>query len=578
MSGFRVSRSITAAALLAAVAGIAAACGGDDGKGRPKPPSPSGGSGAAGGDEGGGGAGDTGGTGGAAPGTCGDGVADPEEACDGPDLKGAACQSFGFEGGELGCSAACAVDTSGCSGTEACQDGRDNDGDAAVDCVDPECAEACADLCAAPVALPDPALASGDTSNHAIVESGCTGGAPGVAYSFTATTTGFLDVVLAPHTDAALVAVLRGACDDAATERACGELSAGAGIENRLSVPVRAGDAFYVIVTGADGSHTGAFDLAVQSRTTVCGDGAQDPSEECDNPVDGMDDGCSDDCRLEPTEVEPNDTVATANDHAAPFFAAIEPSGDVDVVRVTVPIGPTALIAETADVTSADCLNHRLDTIIEILDDSGAPIVLRDDGGIGRCARAVAPALAAGDYYVRVSAHRGPAQRAPYRLDVTLVQEICGDGTATEGEQCDDGNTTSGDGCSATCRFELEETEPNNTPAQADAYADPWLAELSPARDVDVVAVSVPGPSSTLYVSTTDNGTEACMRGRLDSYVEILGDGGATVLASDDDSGEGYCSFTMADDLPAGTYHVRVRAAEIAPDATFFYRLNVTVL
>ncbi|WP_437963087.1 DUF4215 domain-containing protein [Sorangium sp. So ce260] len=576
MSGFRVSRGITTIALLAAAVVAAASCGGDDD--RPRPQSPSGGAGAAGG-EGGGGGGDEGG-GGATPGDCGDGVAELDEACDGADLRNATCQSFGFESGELRCSPECTADTSGCAGVEGCQDGRDNDGDGSADCSDPECEAACADMCAAPVALPDPATVTGNTSGHAAVEGGCAAGSPGVAYTFTATTTGFLDVVLTPWTDAALVAVLRGACDDAATESGCAGVSAGAGIENRLTVPVRAGDAFHVVVAGGDEGQIGAFDLAVRSRETVCGDRIQDPAEECDNLVGQPDDGCTDDCRLEATEVEPNDTIETANPHAAPFIASIGPApdGDADVVRVTVPSGPTTLVAETADITTSDCLDGRLDTIIDILDASGALLVQRDFGGIGNCARAVAPALAAGDYYVRVTANVAPDRGAPYRLLVTLVPEVCGDGVATEGEQCDDGNTTPGDGCSAACRFELDETEPNDTPAQAGAHAAPWLAEISPAGDVDVVTVSVPGPSSTLIATVSDNGTEACMNGRIDSYVEILGDDGAAVLASDDDSGAGYCSSASVTDLAEGTYHVRVRAAELVPDATFFYRLNVTVL
>ncbi|WP_438021347.1 DUF4215 domain-containing protein [Sorangium sp. So ce315] len=573
MSRFRVSRGIAAIALLSAAA-VAAACGGDDDN-RPRPQSPSGGAGAAGGVGGSGGGEGGGGEGG---GACGNDIAELDETCDGADLRGATCESLGFDGGELRCSAECTADTSGCAGVEACQDGRDNDGDGSADCGDPECEAACADLCAAPVALTDPALVTGDTSGHAAVEGGCAPGAPGVAYTFTATTTGFLDVVLTPETDAGLVAVLRGACDDAATELECGGVSAGAGIENRLTVPVREGDAFYVVVTGANAGQTGAFALAVRSRETICGDRIQDPAEECDDGNDEPDDGCSEDCRLEATEVEPNDTPATANPYEEPFFATIDGPDDVDVVRVTVPRGPTALVVETGDITSSDCLNGRLDTMIDILDENGAVIVQRDFGGIGRCARAVAPALAAGDYYVRVAANVGPEQRSPYGLLVTLVPEVCGDGNTTYSEQCDDGNTTSGDGCSAACRFELDETEPNNTPAQADAHAAPWLAEISPARDVDVVAVNVPGPRSTLIATVSDNGTEACMNGRLDSYVEILGDNGATVLASDDDSGIGYCSSALATGLAAGTYHVRVRAAEIVPDATFFYRLNVTIL
>ncbi|XXX71686.1 DUF4215 domain-containing protein [Sorangium sp. So ce134] len=579
MSGFRVSRGIAAIALLSAAA-VAAACGADDDN-RPRPQSPAGGAGAAGGDGGGGGGGDGGGgggAGGAGGGACGNGVAELDEACDGADLRGATCESLGFNGGEVRCSPECTADTSGCTGVEACQDGRDNDGDGDADCSDPECEAACADLCGAPVALTDPAFVTGDTSGHAAVEGGCAAGAPGVAYTFTATTTGFLDVVLTPKTDAALLAVLRDDCEAAATEVACGGASAGAGIENRLTIPVREGDAFHVLVTSASADQAGAFDLAVGSRVTACGDRIQDPAEECDDGNEEPDDGCSDDCRLEATEVEPNNTIATATPYEEPFFATIDPPDDEDVVRVTVPSGPTALVVETSDITSSDCLDGRLDTVVDILDESGALIVRRDFGGVGHCARAVAPALPAGDYYVRVTARVGPEQRSPYGLLVTLVPEVCGDGDTTDGEQCDDGNTTAGDGCSAACRFELDETEPNDAPAQAGAYAAPWLAEISPAGDVDVVSVNVPGPSSTLIATVGDNGTEACMTGWIDSYVEILGNDGAAVLASDDDSGAGNCSSASIADLPAGTYHVRVRAADIVPDATFFYRLNVTIL
>ncbi|AUX43910.1 hypothetical protein SOCE26_053660 [Sorangium cellulosum] len=576
MSGYRVSRSAATAVLLSAVAVHAAACGGDDEMSGPRPPGHSSGDGGDGGD---GGAGAADGGGGAAPGDCGNGVVEAGEACDGTDLAGADCRSAGFDAGELACSAGCAFDTSGCSGVEVCQDGRDNDGDGSVDCGDPECAEACADMCAAPVALPDPAAVTGDTSGHAAIVSDCTLWAPGVAYTFTATTTGLLDVVLTPRTDAVLVALVRSDCDDETTQLACGAASPGVGIPNRLTMPVREGDALHVVVTGLDEGQTGAFDLAVRSRQTVCGDNIQDLTEACDNELDRPDDGCSNDCQLEVTEVEPNGTAATANPHTTPFFAAISPTSDADFVRVTVPSGPTDLIAETADVTTADCSSHKLDSVIEILDESGEQLVRSEAGGTGRCARAVAPALAAGDYYVRVAAGGGAVMSTfPYRLDVTLVPAVCGDGNLTASEQCDDGNTAPDDGCSPTCRFYQSETEPNATPAQADVYGVPWLAEIWPARDVDVVAVEVPGPRSTLLVSVNDNGTGGCIDGRLDSYIELLDADGVTVLASDGDSGDGNCSFLSESDLAAGTYYVVIKAPEFIRDTTFFYRLNVTIL
>ncbi len=46
---------------------------------------------------------------------CGDGVADPDEACDWGDLAGENCLSHGFEGGVLDCTpGSCTFDTSGC--------------------------------------------------------------------------------------------------------------------------------------------------------------------------------------------------------------------------------------------------------------------------------------------------------------------------------------------------------------------------------------------------------------------------------------------------------------------------------
>lgn len=49
---------------------------------------------------------------------CGDGTLQPLlfEACDGQDLGGATCESLGLPDGTLACTAACALDTSGCSG------------------------------------------------------------------------------------------------------------------------------------------------------------------------------------------------------------------------------------------------------------------------------------------------------------------------------------------------------------------------------------------------------------------------------------------------------------------------------
>ncbi len=53
------------------------------------------------------------------PTSCGNGVRDFGEECDGSDFGGQSCQDFGFDGGTLACLADCRMDTSGCTNAEA---------------------------------------------------------------------------------------------------------------------------------------------------------------------------------------------------------------------------------------------------------------------------------------------------------------------------------------------------------------------------------------------------------------------------------------------------------------------------
>ncbi len=45
---------------------------------------------------------------------CGDSIVSGLESCDGADLDGQSCQTLGFSGGDLSCSATCSLDSSGC--------------------------------------------------------------------------------------------------------------------------------------------------------------------------------------------------------------------------------------------------------------------------------------------------------------------------------------------------------------------------------------------------------------------------------------------------------------------------------
>jgi cysteine-rich repeat protein len=384
------------------------------------------------------------GMGGEAPGVCGDGTADPSEACDGDDFSGTSCVDFGFDTGTLDCSD-CEIETVGCSGTETCFDGRDNDGDRLTDCSDDECSEACAASCPAATILTDPASVTGDTTGHAsLLEPSCalTTGNSEVVYLFTATRTGVLDVRLS--SGAPLMLSVRDACDG--RERACT-------LSSSLESSIRAGDTVYVLVDGLDIASFGSYELSVSSRTITCGDRFQDGSEQCDdgNLVDN--DGCSGSCTLELSESEPNNDIARANPAEYPFVGAIGQTGDVDVVAVTLTEPALALVAQTTDFGDGACLAGEQDSNIEILDETGAVLASNDDTDAGLCALASTGALAPGTYYVRVSA--SPIGDTPRFAYVLLIEpDLCGNDVLSPGEGCDDGNQLPADGCSDTCQVE----------------------------------------------------------------------------------------------------------------------------
>ncbi len=395
-----------------------------------------------------GGGADQGGAGGAPPANCGDGMIGPGEDCDGDNFLDASCATFGFDDGALACSASCTIDSSDCSGTEHCGDGNDNDGDMLVDCEDDDCEAACADPCSAPEVLADPALLMATTAGRAdAVSSDCNAASatpgPDSVYSFEASTTGMLEIALESN-QLMHVSVLD-ACSPSATTVACDAAF--------LSLPVSAGDSLVIAVQAYEPAEAGPFSLSVKSRAlNVCGDGYRDASEGCDDGDQDPLDGCDADCNLETSETGSNDTTTEADAIVAPYFGAIDPEGDVDVIEIAVPSGPASIVANI-NAFGDDCLTGELDSLLELLDSNDAVLLSDDDSGVNYCSHLVSTGLTTGTYYVRVSAApNGTTPTFPYQLAVEV--NVCGDGVQGPGEQCDDSDQTPGDGCDANCQLE----------------------------------------------------------------------------------------------------------------------------
>jgi len=379
-----------------------------------------GGAAGVGGEAGSGGA--AGGQGDAGAPVCGNQVAEFGEGCDGADFRGATCRSYGFESGTLACDQ-CDVDLGGCTGTENCNDSRDNDGDLLIDCADPDCSAACADACAAPATLPDPAFAvQGANNGHAsLLTPSCllpgTSSGREVVYRVVAVQSGVLDVRLRAASANLNVSVRR-ICGEAASELGCSETGAGAGITERVRVAVAQGEALFVVVDGSDTAEQGAFTLDVESRPVRCGDAVRDEGEECDDGNQDSNDGCSSSCTVESDETEPNGSTAEADPYTGfPFFAGIVPAADVDVFSIAVTAGST-LTAETFDYGDGACSQNLLDSYLELLAPNGSSVLDEDDdGGAGFCSVVSASNLSAGTYFVRVRAS-GTATTFPYVLNV----------------------------------------------------------------------------------------------------------------------------------------------------------------
>jgi hypothetical protein len=221
--------------------------------------SPPGGMGGVGGTE------DPGGHGGS-PSTCGNGVVDAAEACDGADFAGATCTMFGFAGGELTCSFSCQIIPLGCVHQEACNDGVDNDEDGDADCADASCAgaPACDDGCAAPVLLGLFEMGfSGSFAGHADTTSAGCGASTGpeVVFQLPATpSAGTLTLSLASDDDANLS--LRAGCSEPTNREACVFVAGASGIQS-LAAPLDANQSLFVVVDAASADAGGSFMLMV---------------------------------------------------------------------------------------------------------------------------------------------------------------------------------------------------------------------------------------------------------------------------------------------------------------------------
>jgi cysteine-rich repeat protein len=307
-------------------------------------------------------------------------------------------------------------------------------------------------------------------------------------------------------------------------------------------------------------------DPAAGPSAEVCGDGNdndQDGDTDCDDA--DCEERCQDPCLEPQTLSDPAEVHASTIGRTNVLASTCSESADAP--------GPDAVYRLVAAHTGRLELEIASDALVHVtLAESCAPSETQE-----LCTTDLlsVPVTKGDELFLVVESH-SLADAGDFVLRaLTREIEICGDGYRDPDESCDDGNLESLDGCTDACELETTESEPNGTAGEATDYEDGFVGEIGDAGDEDLVRVELPPGKSSITAELLGFGAD-CARYALDSVLELAAGEGLTPVASDDDSGEGFCSRLVEANLDGGSYYLKVLAA---PDAEppFPYRLKVTV-
>ncbi|WP_437959109.1 hypothetical protein WME76_05340 [Sorangium sp. So ce119] len=298
-----------------------------------------------------------------------------------------------------------------------CEDGEDNDRDAAIDCSDDDCRETCTALAAAACAAAPPALpeVSGDSSlGTSAFEGDCTGAGREDVYLFTPPEgqSGTLSVVLESDSNHGLHA--RSACADPGAEIACANDSPG-GLPESIEVVLGAGESVGLVVDAAEAGDEGPYTLRSTFTQAVCGDGVLTRPEQCNAVEEPY--GCASDCaafcegaREAVLGVNTGDTLTGT---VAFRGECLEPDAREDVYRFTPPAdGTLTLVLSSATDQALYVRSSCLDTTTELA------CVDRQSGGVDE--RLVLDVTGGVPLFIFVDGFWSLADAGPYTLDVSF--------------------------------------------------------------------------------------------------------------------------------------------------------------
>jgi hypothetical protein len=236
------------------------------------------------------------------------------------------------------------------------------------------------------------------------------------------------------------------------------------------------------------------------------------------------------------SEAEPNGAPEQANAMESVALlgegmarGTIDPSGDLDLFRFSATPGLAYVIEALARCDPAARLT--------LYDSDGTTVLGSDSGGVGHCPK-FAWQRPNSDFPDPVDSFVGVSGQSGATLSYTLL--------VWQGYL-----------------YGHWETEPNDTgPSDAIAPGERWSGSIGPGTDRDLFGLSGPAGTALTFETFGFGGPGTC---GFDTKLEVLGPDGTTLLASDDDGGEGSCSLLQWTVPDAQGYSLAVSSADGEP-------------
>lgn len=204
------------------------------------------------------------------------------------------------------------------------------------------------------------------------------------------------------------------------------------------------------------------------------------------------------------------------------------PAGDQDWVQFELEAGEIYVV-KTANLGTAS------DTVLALYDADGLKLIENDDYDYVKASRIVYQPVASGTYYAMVRHHNPLAAGDDTRYDLTLEQGYC----VPDEADAENGDNGPGDAWPV---------EIGGTPLERNFCADPLTLELGDQDWMRFDAVA----GATYTIRTKDLGPNT------DPIMRLYDRNGLTLLAEDDDGGEGLAAQIVFVPQQSGEYFVQV--------------------